>query len=168
MVLMRPFFSSDCRIECNDPSGTFAASARTAAFASTCLFASILARSAPSTALWRALSPVMAQLVRHAVVSRPRLSHLRAEEKCNAGVGFRITIFDGRSRGDSSKSWHCQRAFCLWRRAQHSRRRLRFKEMGRLSRKRALTIEELPNLFTVVSPYERGKPWLERVVRGGE
>jgi hypothetical protein len=53
---MRPFFSSDCRTECNDPSGTFAASARTAAFASTCLFASILARSAPSTALWRALS----------------------------------------------------------------------------------------------------------------
>ena len=34
----------------------FAASARTAAFASTCLFASIFERSAPSTALWRALS----------------------------------------------------------------------------------------------------------------
>src|SRR5215471_3407539 len=53
---MRPLFSRDCRIECNDPSGTFAASARTATFASTCLFASILARSTPSTALWRALS----------------------------------------------------------------------------------------------------------------
>ena len=63
MALMRPLFSRDCRIECNEPSGTFAASARAAAFASTCLFASILARSAPSTAFWRALSPGVGAVV---------------------------------------------------------------------------------------------------------
>ena len=53
---MSRFFSSECRTECSDPSGICAASARTAAFAATCLCSSMVERSAPNTALWRELS----------------------------------------------------------------------------------------------------------------